>query len=66
MRQMGRPRQESTAIQIPVSVCVTEDDRDALDRIAALEKVGRSTLMRRALRHYITSLEKSNATVTVA
>lgn len=52
---MARPRQEEKPVQISVSVCLTETDLIALERLRSLEKIGRSTLIRKALRHYLVS-----------
>lgn len=57
-----RPRSEAQAIQHTVGACLTSADVEQLDRLAALEKAGRSTIVRKALRFYF----ESQATVTAA
>lgn len=56
---MPRPRREDKAIEVLLSVCVTEDDLSALEKILETKrartskKIGRSTLLREALRQYL-------------
>ncbi|UBF26418.1 ribbon-helix-helix protein, CopG family [Kovacikia minuta CCNUW1] len=53
---MARPKVLKDPIEISVSTCLSKEDLQALERITNIEKVGRSTIIRRALRQYLTSV----------
>lgn len=52
---MPRPKQEQNPVQVSVSVCLTDDDFHALEQLKKSKNVGRSTLIRKAIRYYLAS-----------
>ncbi len=56
---MARPRQSEHPVQISITTCLDKDDFEMLEQIKEAQKLGRSTILRLALRQYAQNLEKA-------